>query len=73
MGFPSYSQNSNGTVWEVDFLIKTYKENTKIVFYANIDTHTVYPGDSTAKNVLDIVNTSTGSNATNTLYSTTLT
>ena len=48
--------NQNGNVWEVDFDMKTYRENVRIVWYANLDTLTVSPGDTTAKNILDIVN-----------------
>ncbi len=49
-----YTQNGN--VWKVEFDFKTYRENVGIAWYANMDTHAVYSGDTTAKNILDIVN-----------------
>ena len=65
-GLVHYDPNYNN-VWEVDFDLTTYRENTKIVFYANMDTHTIYPGDATAKNILDIVNMPSSSVTNSTL------
>ena len=60
-------QPSNVNTWEVDFDFSTYKENTKIRWYVNMDTRTIYPEDQHAKNILDIVNTPSSSVNNNTL------
>lgn len=65
--------SENGNVWTVEFYFKTYRENIKIVWYANMDTHSVYSGDITAKSILDIVNLPSGSVSNSTLSSVHLT
>lgn len=60
-----YSQNGN--IWKVEFDFKTYRENIGIVWYANMDTHAIYSGDITAKNILNIVNMPSGSVSNSTL------
>ena len=65
--------SENGNVWTVEFYFKTYRENVKIVWYANMDTHSIYSGDTTAKSILDIVNLPSGSVSNSTLSSVHLT
>lgn len=59
--------SENGNVWTVEFYFKTYRENIKIVWFANMDTHSVYSGDTSAKNILDIANIPSGSVTNSTL------
>ena len=59
--------SENGDVWTVEFYFKTYRENVKIVWYANMDTHSVYSGDTAAKSILDMTNIPSGSVTNSTL------
>ena len=52
--------SENGDVWTVEFYFKTYRETVKIVWYANMDTHSVYSGDTAAKSILNKTNIPNG-------------
>lgn len=59
--------DQQGNVWKVEFDFKTYRENVGIVWFVNMDTHSVYSGDTTAKNILDMTNIPSGSVSNSTL------
>lgn len=66
IGLVHYDPNSSN-VWEVDFDLETYRENTSVKWIVNMNTHTIYPLNNAAKNILDMVNLPSNTVDNNTL------
>lgn len=66
IGLIHYDPNSSN-VWEVDFDLKTYRENTSVKWLVNMDTHTIYPLNNAAKSILDLTNLPSNSVSNSTL------